>query len=135
MAEIQKCTLVPSRFFDEKGSRCIFLEKYDAYLVYEGDSEPELYRVLTALDRCTEYNKIAASFDGAGLYLAVAQGNSLLLANSYPAADFVTVQYYIFAALKVLQINPEISTVCFLSELGSDEQMSLYRYFKGVEQL
>ena len=37
--------------------------------------------------------------------------------------------------MKSLQLNPEMSTICWLSELGAEEEMSLYRYFKSVVQL
>ena len=135
MSEIQKCTLVPTRFFDGKAPRFFSISKYDVILVCDGDYEPALYRVILSLDKCCEYNKIVVLFDGYAVHLAIAQGENLLLANSYPATDFVTAQYYIFAALKTLQINPEVSSVCFLSEIGEEERMSLYRYFKGVDQL
>ena len=67
------------------------------------------------------------------LSLAIAQGKSLLLANSFAAPDFVTAQYYIFLAMKSLQLNPEVTTIRFRHALSADEEMALYRYFKAVE--
>ena len=64
--------------------------------------------------------------------IAIAQGRQLLLCNSYPAQDFTTAEYYLFLAVKSLLINPEMSTVCFMSALSDEEEMSLYRYFKSV---
>ena len=84
---------------------------------------------------CPEYNKILCSRVGDRLYLGVAQGKSLLLANSFPAADFTTAQYYIFLSLNSLQLNPEFSTICWMTELDAGEEMSLYRYFKSVVRL
>ena len=151
-----KCTLVPSHFFDPASARDIlgevvvlgdadevrYLEvpHYDAVLVYafsskEQPEEPELYRILCQLPSCREYNKILASYKDGWLYLAIAQGGSLQLANAYPAVDFTTAEYYIFLALKQLQLNPELSTICFLSLVESEDELSLYRYFKNVEQL
>ena len=69
------------------------------------------------------------------LYLAIAQGKTLLLCNSYEAPDFTTAQYFIFLAMKKLQLNMEVSTICFRTPLNEDEEMSLYRYFKNVEQI
>ena len=66
------------------------------------------------LPACPEYNKILCSRVGDRLYLGVAQGKSLLLANSFPAADFTTAQYYIFLSLNSLQLNPEFSTICWI---------------------
>ena len=49
--------------------------------------------------------------------------------------DFTTAEYYIFLAMKQLQLNPEVSTICMRSFVGPEEEMSLYRYFKSVEQI
>lgn len=96
---------------------------------------PEMYYILAALDDCPEYNRIVASYRDGWLHLAIAQGHGLLLANVFEAVDFTTAEYYIFLAMKKLQLNPEFSTICFRTPLSSDEEMSLYRYFKSVEVL
>lgn len=96
---------------------------------------PEIYFILKDLQKCPDYNKILCTWAEGYLYLAIAQGRTLLLANTYPANDFATVQYYIFLALKSLQLNPEISAVCFRSPLSKEDEMSMYRYFKAVEIL
>ena len=153
MSVLHKCTLVPSRYFDEGDARCIlaelypltesetvdFLEvpRYDAVFLYASPDgkPPVLYDLVTGLERCSEYNKILFHFGDGCLDLAIAQGERLLLANSYPAVDFTTAEYYLFLAVKSLQINPEVSTVTVASPLSGDEEMSLYRYFKSVERL
>lgn len=96
---------------------------------------PELYYLLKSLRECPEYNKIIASYMDGYLHLAIAQGHGLLLANVYEAVDFTTAEYFIFLAMRKLQLNPEMSTVCFRTPLSSEEEMSLYRYFKSVEVL
>ena len=150
-------TLVPSQFFQPATARQALAEvaelgegdvvsqleipQYDAVLVYvpDGDSvvddTPEIYRLLMQLPDCPEYNKILCSRTGERLYLGVAQGKSLLLANSFPARDFTTAEYYIFLTMNSLQLNPEISTICWRSPLEAEEEMSLYRYFKSVVRL
>lgn len=95
---------------------------------------PELYFILKDLDKCKDYNKILASYRDGCLYLAIAQGKSLLLCNCFKAVDFTTAEYFIFMSLKKLQLNPEVSTICFHTSLSMDEEMSLYRYFSSVEQ-
>ena len=99
------------------------------------EARPELYYVLRDLPSCPEYNKILCSWQDGLLFLGIAQGGSLLLANVYEAADFTTAEYFIFLAMKSLQLNPEISTICWRHPIGADEEMSLYRYFKSVERL
>jgi hypothetical protein len=69
------------------------------------------------------------------LYLVIAQGRTLLLCNAYAAPDFTTAEYFIFLAMKKLQLNPEVSTVFFRTPLAEEDEMSLYRYFKSVEQI
>jgi len=96
---------------------------------------PEMYYLLKALSGCEDYNKVVASYMDGYLHLVVAQGKSLLLANVYAAPDFTTAEYFLFLALKSLQLNPEVSTVCFRTPLAADAEMSLYRYFKAVVQL
>ena len=90
---------------------------------------PEMYFMLQQLPSMTEYNKILASYMDGVLYLVIAQGKSLLLCNSYQAPDFTTAEYFIFLAMKKLQLNPEVSTICFRTPLTEEYEMSLYRYF------
>ncbi|MCR5520061.1 MAG: DUF3822 family protein [Bacteroidales bacterium] len=147
---------MPTHFFNTTSARELLAEvaslkgsdivkwvevpQYDAVLVYAVpdsniEAMPELFHVLQALPQCRDYNKIVASHKEGYLYLAIAQGGSLLLANVFEAPDFTTAEYYIFLALKQLQLNPEVSTICLRSLVGPEEEMSLYRYFKSVEQI
>ena len=96
---------------------------------------PELYFMLRQIHSLDEYNKILASYMDGYLYLVIAQGKSLLLCNSYQAPDFTSAEYFIFLALKKLQLNPEVTTICFRTPLTEEQEMSLYRYFKSVESL
>ena len=146
-------TLVPSAFFDpaserealaevarlEEGTEVKHIEipEYDAVLICTADEDSgvsgsEMVRVLRRLGDCPEYNRILCSIRDGRLYLAVAQGKTLMLANAFDIQDFTTAEYYIFLSVKSLQINPEMSTICWMSDLDADEEMSLYRYFKTV---
>ena len=151
MNQIHKCTLVPTRFFDEKDPRCFLSETfslvdgeqtawveipaYDSVLVYVKKDEriPAMYKLLCSLESCDEYYKIGASVDGNCLSLAIAKGKELLFANIFPIQDFTTAEYFIFAAMKSLQLNPEVSTIYFPNRLTQEEELSLYRYFKAVD--
>ncbi len=96
---------------------------------------PEMYYMLRQLSELQDYNKILASYMDGYLYLVIAQGKSLLLCNSFRAQDFTTAEYFIFLCLKKLQLNPEVSTISFRTALTDEQEMSLYRYFKNVEQI
>jgi len=151
-----KCTLVPAHFFEPASSRDILGEvvvldssdivryievpQYDAVLVYAVPNEalsavPELYEILRSLPSCPEYNKVLASWQEGYLSIAIAEGGSLRLANVFTAPDFTTAEYYIFLAMKSLQLNPEVSTICWRHALGAEDEMSLYRYFKSVDRV
>ena len=155
-----KVALVPSAFFDPASAREILsrtvaldledkveyisLPELSAELVYslspdmdhsDGDEYPDMYHLLKKLPYITEYNKILASYGDNVLTLVIAQGENLLLANTFEAADFTTAEYFLFMAVKKLQLNPEVSSVHFLTDLSGEEEMSLYRYFKSVERL
>ena len=148
-----KVALVPSAFFDPASARDVLsrtvaldqedkveyisLPEYSAELVYSlfDEDYPEIYYLLKKLPEITEYNKILASYGDGVLTLVISQGDNLLLANTFQAADFTTAEYFLFMAVKKLQLNPEVSTVSFMTPLSGEEEMSLYRYFKAVESL
>lgn len=146
-----KFTLVPSELFSEdaareilsevvpleKGEPLSFLEikAYDAVLVYAGKTRPVVYDMIMSLFKLRDYNKILASLKDGYLYLVIAQGNRLVFCNSFPANDFTTAEYYIFMVLKQLQINPEVSTLTFMSEVAGEKMAELYHYFKAAEVL
>ena len=96
---------------------------------------PELYSMLKSLNGIQEYNRIVASYMDGVLYLVIAQGKTLLLCNTYSAPDFTTAEYFIFLAMKKLQLNPEMSTINFRTPLADEQEMSLYRYFKSVDTI
>ena len=120
-------TLVPSDFFDAASAR-ISLEKVAGPL----GSRSVRHLDISDYKECPDYNRILCRLDDGMFSIAIAQGRQLLLCNSYPAQDFTTAEYYLFLAVKSLLINPEMSTVCFMSSLTQEEEMSLYRYFKSV---
>ena len=146
-------TLVPVNFFDPAAAREVLSDvaqlkstdevkyeqvpQYGAVLIYvsggPGEGLPEIFYLLRDLPSCKEYNKLLCSWQDGILSMAIAQGKSLLLANSYQAPDFTTAQYYIYSALKSLQLNPEVTTIHFKHTLPEEYQLSLYRYFKSVD--
>lgn len=146
-------TLVPKSFFKASSAReylaeVCFLDPadaveyaevpdYGAVAVYScpqgGGSRPRILDALYALPSCSDYNKIAVDWRDGVLSLAIAQGGTLMLANEYKAVDFTTAQYFLFLALKSLQLNPEQSVVTLLSGISPEDEISLYRYFKSVD--
>ena len=101
----------------------------------KGRMLPEIYYILEAMSGIMDYNKIVASYIDGYLYLAIAQGKTLVLCNSFQAPDFTTAEYFIFLAMKKLQLNPEMSSIYFRTPLSEEQEMSLYRYFRSVEHI
>ncbi len=150
-----RCALVPAQFFEPSSARAMLVETADvdesdevssvpvpwcdAVLVFAhpagDDSLPELYHLLMKAGSLREHNRIVAAYRGGVLYLVVAEDSVLRLCNSFQAMDFTTAEYFLFMALKRLQINPEISAVYVHTPLEQEQEMSLYRYFKSVERI
>ena len=125
-------TLVYSNTIGEALSRAVS----ETVLSSDGSKSvplPEMYYMLKSVLDLPDYNKILASYMDGVLYLVIAQGRTLLMCNSFHAPDFTTAEYFIFLAMKNLQLNPEVSAICFRTPLSEEDEMSLYRYFKNVE--
>ena len=148
-----KFTLIPEAYFSPEAaadllSKVVVLEKsdsvkslelpcYKAVLLYagaEGDARriADMLEAAAALDR---YNKVVVHLGEGTVEIVVAAGDRLLLCNAYPAPDEVTAQYYLFAALKQFQINPQVTTVHFFGEAGETIKGDLFRHFASVEML
>ncbi len=97
------------------------------------DVLPELYYMLRSLSGISQYNKIVASLADSRLYLVIAEGRSLRLCNVFDAQDFTTAEYWIFSAMKSLQLNPDVSDIFFRTPLTDEEEISLCSYFRSVE--
>jgi len=150
---IPRSTLVPASLTEDQDPGCFLrvlfpdlpedattavvdLPQYKAVLVYEDKGEvPPVAGLISALGKLEDHNRIVACLKDGVLHLAVAEDGTLLLANAYPAPDFTTAEYYIFLAMKSLQLNPEQSVIRFASPLDEDQEISLGRYFKAVEEI
>lgn len=146
-------TLVPASFFTEADAERILSEAvqlseqdkviykelplYKAVLVYVSTdaAAPVIAELLDGTQAIPEHNKVIASLKDDCLHLVIVTGEKLLLANSYPAPDHITAEYFIFAAMKRFQINPQISTVYIKSGAKPEMLDDIVRYCKGVETL
>ena len=126
-----KYTLIPEGYFSQASARellskVVILEKadsvksmelpcYKAVLLYAGDDAAarSLAGMLEAAAGLSCYNKVVVHLGGAAVDIVVAAGDRLLLCNTYPASDEVSAQYFLFAALRQFQVNPEVTTVHF----------------------
>ena len=110
-------TLVPSDFFSPEDAYRILSEvvplqdtdivqhielpDYKAVLIYVQKSEDESTSELPIADllrftpTISAHNRLAVSLDNQYIYIVLAEGDKLLLANAYPATDIVTAEYFI----------------------------------------
>ena len=148
-----KYTLIPEAFFSESAARELLsqvvilkegdtvksleLPCYKAVLLYAGDDAhaQRLSGMLAAAASLDRYNKVVVHQGRTAVDIVIAAGKKLLLCNTYPAADPVTVQYFLFAALHQYQINPEVTTVHFYGEADETVKGDLFRHFASVEVL
>lgn len=148
-----KYTLIPEGYFSEETAasllaQVVILEKsepvkslelpcYKAVLVYAGDDAAArcLAGMVSAASELNRYNKVVVHLGEDAVDIVVAAGDRLLLCNSFPARDEVTAQYFLFAALKPFQINPELTRVHFFGEAGEGIKSDLFRHFASVEVL
>ncbi len=147
-------TLVPSDFFSPEDSHKILSEvvplqdtdivqhielpDYKAVLIYvhksdESLSEPPIAELLRFTPSISGHNRLAVSLDEGYIYIVLAEGEKLLLANAYPATDIVTAEYFIFAALREFQINPRMTTIHFRGKVPSGLTEEMFRHFHSVE--
>ena len=146
-----KYTLVPEGFFSQADdrevlSRVAILERndsvrrlelpcYKAVLLYAGDDAAarQLAAQVEAASQLSLYNKVVVHLGDDAVDIVVAEGDRLLLCNSYPASYGVTAQYFLFAALRQFQINPAVTTVHFYGDADDLVKGDLFRYFASVE--
>lgn len=154
-------TLVPEDFFSPEAARELLgrvvkvdaqdvvkyteLPQYKAVLVYI-DTPSTTSSILTIADMIEEssrigrYNRVVVCYtapdEGGGrVDIVLVSGPRLLMVNSFAVQDLVTAQYYIFAALRQFQINPELTAVYFHGEVPFEMREDLFRYFPVVENL
>ncbi|MBO4570999.1 MAG: DUF3822 family protein [Bacteroidales bacterium] len=149
-----KYTLVPTGFFSPADAHKILSEAvrlsekdkvnyqelphFKAVLVYALSEEGKAPVIAGLLDKVSSIAgevKVAACFDAAALHLVIVSGEKLLAANSFPAADPVTAEYFIFAALKQFRIDPQAVTVSLAKPASREMMKDLILYCKGVKVL
>ena len=137
-------TLIPEKFASPESQReyehSYRIPEFGAVAVYsfpehedKGELPRQIWMLQTLSSDSENYNRIFAAVEDGRLYLVMAQGRSLLLCSNYSCEDFTTVQYYIFAAMKRFQLNPQVSTIRVCTPLKDSEIQSLCNYFRKVE--
>lgn len=149
---MDRYTLVPKEFFNgdvqllsqvvgvspSETVKYVELPDFEAVLLFvpgPEEREPVIYDLLCRLPHIHDHNKVLFCIRESVLHLAIGTGYKLLLANSYEAKDFTTALYFIFAALRDFQINPQLTTLYYSGDMAYENQELLFSYFKGVEPI
>ncbi len=81
------------------------------------------------------HNKVIMSIDRRHkiTHIAAAVGSNLKLINTYNTGDFNSALYYLFLALKELQLNPAVTHIRLYNTIDSSKMALLKNYFNTIE--
>ncbi len=121
--------------------------EYNATLVYCWEREhnqalspmaslkPTVLKHLKFLSKIKEHNKLILDFDitRKKTTLLLAEGERLILANSYHTVDFGSAIYYMLELLRKSQLNPQQTTVNLYGKTTDEELKRLKDYVKEIK--
>ncbi len=93
---------------------------------------PIIHSMIKSMSHNKDNNKVCIHLSKNHIHIVATEREKLLLANSYPAKDFVTAQYYIFLVIKEVMFNPEFTTLQVMGNITKSEKKDLSKYFKGI---
>lgn len=136
---------------DAEQLRSLQLSKYHALLLYsanylnengepsiaEETSLPVIFKYINSLDEITAYNKAILDYskDYKTSYIAIGQGDKLIMANSFATSGATSALYFLLEALRQKQINPKQTSVQIYGELSEQELTIFKSYLMEVRQL
>lgn len=95
---------------------------------------PISYFLLEKSSLLSDNNRVLVHISNNIVHIVAAEREKLLLANTYPASDFTTAEYYIFLVIKEVMFNPEYTTLHISGKISSDQISNLEKYFKGAKK-
>lgn len=93
---------------------------------------PSVYQILNNIGLFEEHNKIFIQYHKGNVHIVVSEGNRVMYCNSFPALQFNTVLYYVFLAMKQVQLNQEQTTVYFSGNFREEDMANMTKYFPKV---
>ena len=96
---------------------------------------PFVARLLMEADAITSYNKAILHYNGNRniAHIIICTGEELKLANSFKADSFESALYFLFLAIKGLQMNPRQCTVRVCCNITKEQEGIFSRFFKGFQ--
>ena len=124
---------------NEEVCRCN-IEYYNIQVIYKTikgkkSGIPTICKYLSELPKLSAYNKVIVEYnvEPQRTIIAMAEGERLLIANSYHTVDFGSAIYYLLECFKQNQINPKQTIINLYAALSIDELNMLHKFVKGVK--
>lgn len=96
---------------------------------------PMIYYLIDRIPSLSSNNRLLISYRSGYIDIVAAERDRLLFANSFPAGDEVTAQYFIFSVAQQVLFNPEHTFVYHNGKISDRMRSALLRYFPEVVQL
>lgn len=96
---------------------------------------PTAYLLIDRVSSVEDNNRLLVSFTEGMLHIVAAERDKLMFANSFPAADLATAEYFIFSVVKEVMFNPEHTILYIYGKVAGNVGNELRRYFAGVSFL
>lgn len=96
---------------------------------------PTEYLLIDRIASLSDNNRLIVSFTDGMLHVVAAERDRLLFANSFPAADLATAEYFIFSVTKEVMFNPEHTVLHVFGKVEDRISSELARYFSGVRHI
>ena len=90
---------------------------------------PTAYMLIDRISSITDNNRLLVSFTEGMLHIAAAERDRLLFANSFPARDIATAEYFIFSVTKEVMFNPEHTCLHIFGKVSDKVRDELCKYF------
>lgn len=93
---------------------------------------PVIYLLIDRLSSIDANNRLLAAFTDGMVHIVAAEREKLLLANSYPAPDIVTAEYFLLSVSKEAMFNPGHTSIYISGFISEAERKELSKYFAGT---
>ena len=120
--------------------QAVALEKEGAMVVYPSGAQmegvlPFAVRMMEEASSVKEYNKVVFHYSAEKRlsHTIIYIGEELKLANSFKADSFESALYFLFLAIKGLQMNPRQCTVRVCCNITKEQEGIFSRFFKGFQ--
>lgn len=94
---------------------------------------PISYVLIDRISCIQDNNRLLVSFTDGMLHVVAAERDRLLFANSFPASDMATAEYFVFSVTKEVLFNPEHTVLHVFGKLDESRVTELGRYFSSVK--